>query len=63
MAARECPHGHGPAPFNRDCAAHVCETCGHHVGLERCWCGWSLTAPGRGREELEAMGETVEEAP
>jgi hypothetical protein len=28
--------------------------------LERCYCGWSCTKPGYGREELEAMGETIE---
>ncbi len=42
------------------CGARVCTECGDHATLERCWCGWSLTDPGKGRQELEDMGETIE---
>ena len=31
--------------------AYVCDECGAHRGLERCYCGWSVT---------EEMGETIE---
>lgn len=50
-------HEHG-YEFNEYCAAHVCG-CGHHKGLARCWCGWSVTDPGRGYQELIEMGETI----
>ena len=42
------------------CGAYVCLECDDHKGLERCYCGWSKTSPGHGREELEDMGETIE---
>lgn len=48
------------ARFSRYCAAFVCEDCGAHVDLVRCYCGWSASG-GNGREELEEMGETIEE--
>jgi hypothetical protein len=47
--------------FNHYCGAYVCHNCIDHKGLERCYCGWSKTSPGRGREELIEMGETIEE--
>lgn len=47
--------------FSRHCGADVCNGCGNHKGLERCFCGWSKTSPGRGRQELEEMGETIDE--
>lgn len=47
------------ADFSRYCAAHVCGRCGNHVGLARCFCGWSASG-GNGRTELEEMGETIE---
>jgi len=43
------------------CGARVCDICDHHDGLERCFCGWSLTDPGNGRQELVDMGETIDE--
>ncbi|MHA2063224.1 MAG: hypothetical protein ACXABY_02465 [Candidatus Thorarchaeota archaeon] len=57
--------------FNSYCSAHVCtvfdpktdEGCGHHKGLARCWCGWSVTSPGRGFQELEELGENMEGLP
>ena len=47
-------------PMDRHCGARICNVCGNHTGLERCYCGWSLTSPGRGREELEEAGETID---
>jgi hypothetical protein len=55
--ARRCG---GDFWFNRYCGAYVCAECGNHKGLARCYCGWSLTSPGRGRQELEEMGEVIE---
>lgn len=49
--------------FSRYCGAHVCEHCGDHRGLARCYCGWSTTRPGEGRRELEDMGETIDPDP
>lgn len=43
------------------CGAHVCVTCGEHKGLARCFCGWSLTDPGRGYAELIEMGERIDD--
>ncbi len=54
----DCQHWYA---FDRYCGAHVCRRCGDHKGLERCFCGWSKTWPGHGREELIEMGETIEE--
>ena len=47
--------------MSRYCGVQVCDDCGDHRGLERCYCGWSRTDPGHGREELVEMGETIEE--
>jgi hypothetical protein len=47
--------------WSRYCGAKVCLECGYHRGLERCYCGWSLTRPGEGRQELEEMGEQIDE--
>jgi len=56
---RDCGCG-GTFQFDGSCAAYVCYECGNHLGLDRCWCGWSRS--GRdGRQELLAMGETIEE--
>ena len=46
--------------MDRNCGARICDACGNHKGLERCFCGWSLTNPGHGREELEEAGETID---
>lgn len=45
--------------LSRGCGVWVCDTCGHHKGLARCFCGWSADG-GDGRQELIAMGETIE---
>ena len=48
----------GVATFSRHCGAYVCD-CGNHVGLTRCYCGWSESG-GNGRAELIEDGETIE---
>jgi hypothetical protein len=49
----------GTAHWSKNCGAYVCQTCGTHVGLARCYCGWSSTG-GDGRIELIDMGENLE---
>jgi hypothetical protein len=58
-ADKPCACG-GTMAMSRYCGVRVCDACGKHEGLARCYCGWSETRPGRGREELEEMGETIE---
>lgn len=53
----ECNHEY---EFRRYCGAWVCPHCDQHRGLERCFCGWSLTYTGHGRQELIDMGENIE---
>ncbi len=48
----------GSAYFREYCGAYVCATCGKHVGMARCYCGWSASG-GDGRAELIEMGETI----
>jgi len=50
----------GDLEWSRSCGAKVCVKCDNHKGLARCFCGWSKTSPGRGREELEEAGETID---
>jgi hypothetical protein len=57
----DCKRDYHDYQWSDYCGAKVCVHCGEHKGLERCYCGWSKTSPGRGREELEEMGETIEE--
>ncbi len=45
--------------FSRYCGARVCDECGDHLRLERCYCGWSRTG-GNGYRELIEDGETIE---
>lgn len=40
------------------CGAWVCDHCEKHVGLARCYCGWSERG-GDGRRELEELGENI----
>lgn len=55
---QECDEGQ--YVFTSYCGADVCDTCGSHKGLARCYCGWASDG-GNGREQLEEMGETIEE--
>lgn len=57
-AAARCDACGGEATMSR-CGAWVCDTCENHVGLARCFCGWSASG-GNGYEELLEMGETPE---
>ncbi len=43
---------------SRACGCKVCDECGDHKGLARCFCGWSTS--GNGLAELQEMGETIE---
>lgn len=49
-----------PAYFSRGCGVFVCDKCGEHEGLVRCFCGWAASG-GNGRQELRGMGENVED--
>lgn len=44
---------------SRSCGAFVCESCDHHVGLVRCYCGWSADGDDGYAQLLEA-GEQIE---
>jgi hypothetical protein len=55
--SRACRH---TFVFSRYCGARVCEACGDHQGLDRCYCGWSRGG-GDGRAELVDLGETIDE--
>ena len=54
-----CARGQHEYVFSTSCGANVCQDCGDHNGLERCYCGWSLSG-GDGRQELIEMGETID---
>lgn len=53
-------HEHHEYFFNRYCGAKVCDSCGEHKGLDRCFCGWSRFGSD-GRRELVEAGEVIEE--
>jgi len=46
--------------MSRYCGVMVCDGCGEHKGLARCYCGWARLG-GDGYRELIEMGETIEE--
>lgn len=55
---KEClAHQH---EFSSFCGAKVCVLCDDHKGLERCYCGWSVSGEDGAKELLE-MGEVIEE--
>lgn len=62
MAVLSCSECGKEAVFSPSCGAHVCEVCGRHQGLVRCYCGWAVSG-GDGRQELEEMGETIDPEP
>jgi hypothetical protein len=49
-----------PERMSRSCGAYICEVCGWHKGLARCFCGWSASGSD-GYRELVEMGEQIEE--
>ena len=55
----KCDAEPGHITFDRYCAAKVCQKCGWHQGLARCYCGWAASG-GNGRQELLDEGETIE---
>jgi hypothetical protein len=55
-----CPECNGSMCMDGQCGVRVCNNCDQHLGLSRCFCGWSLSG-NNGRIELEEMGETIEE--
>lgn len=61
MADREkkCNRCGGVAVLDRRCGAFVCTECDNHLGLARCFCGWSQSGR-NGREELIEMGEVID---
>ena len=60
MRTKPCEKCKAEAILDSYCGAWVCTCCGHHNGLARCYCGWSLSGED-GRKELTEMGETIEE--
>lgn len=61
-AVAECDLCKGEAEFHRHCGCFVCHRCDNHLGLARCYCGWSASG-GDGRRELAEMGEPTNEEP
>lgn len=49
----------GSVKMSDYCGAWICDNCGNHEGLARCYCGWSLSG-NDGRRELEELGETID---
>lgn len=58
-AVKQCDCG-GEAYLGRGCGVFICNDCGEHEGLARCFCGWSASG-GDGYRELIEMGEQIEE--
>ena len=58
---KTCPQCGSVMTINPECGVFVCmnETCNHHEGLARCFCGWAVDG-GDGRRQLEEMGETID---
>lgn len=50
----------GKAYQSRSCGVFICDRCGSHEGLARCFCGWSASG-GNGYNELLEMGERIED--
>tara|TARA_R100000501_G_C2523565_1_gene49698 strand:+ start:295 stop:483 length:189 start_codon:yes stop_codon:yes gene_type:complete len=55
MMTHECEY-----EWDRGCGADVCYECNDHKDLARCFCGWSASG-GNGRQELEEMGENMDD--
>ena len=59
MRSKPCACG-GEYFLDSGCGAWVCYSCGDHMGLDRCYCGWSRHGTD-GYRELVEMGEQIEE--
>jgi hypothetical protein len=59
-AIARCDSCGGEAEMDPSCGAYVCSDCSNHLGLARCYCGWSASG-GNGYSELVEMGETIDE--
>jgi hypothetical protein len=57
LMANECNHQYEVSTY---CGVKVCNLCDDHVGLVRCYCGWSLSG-GDGLRELIDMGEVIDD--
>lgn len=62
MRSKPCDKCNGTAYLSGYCGAYVCSSCSSHVGLSRCYCGWSADG-GDGRRQLEDCGETIDPEP
>ena len=62
MREKPCDKCGGTAYLSRYCGAYVCSSCDNHVGLARCYCGWSADG-GDGRAQLVEAGETIDPEP
>lgn len=45
--------------MNKYCGAFLCDKCSNHKGMERCFCGWSLSGR-NGYTELLELSEVIE---
>ena len=59
VKTKPCNQCSGEAELVRYCGAYVCDDCGSHVGLVRCYCGWSADG-GDGYAQLIEDGEVIE---
>ena len=57
---RKCDKCEGKCYFIYYCGAHVCDNCGNHLFLDRCFCGWSSSG-WDGRRELIEYGEQIDD--
>lgn len=56
---KQCETCGGELVFSRHCGADVCEKCSNHDGMDRCFCGWSISG-NNGYNELLDLGENIE---
>jgi hypothetical protein len=50
----QCAEGH--YEFSRYCGAYVCDRCGDHLGLAKCYCGFGIKSA-YDRAELEGEND------
>lgn len=59
MKKKPCECGHNDWLLNKSCGVWICDNCGNHYGLTRCYCGWASDG-GDGYQQLIEAGETIE---